>query len=180
MKTTTNRIHRNGATKPAPSQRKIRFGAEFKLPKDALHNACLCVFDRKRQELVQKIPLTEKEFADVWKLQYKNGRPDIGSFAKDLIAEVLRSKLCESETFSSLSELEVAKNLSLALMQLMVDSETTHLMEGDLPHSERSLVNAGVAQLVQQASEYLNRTFNEIFHAINHKHVEARPATVPA
>ena len=176
--TTTNRIHKNGTAKSATPQRKIRIGAEFKLPKDATHDACLCVFDRKRREPVYKIPLTEKELDDLWKLRFQNGVPDIGSHTKDLIAEAVRAKLREPETFDSLTEMEVAKNQALALMQLMLDSETNHMMEGDLPHSERSLVNAGVDQLVQHVTEWLNRTFDETFHAINPEHVEAPTATV--
>ena len=90
------------------------------------------------------------------------------------------TKPVSKQVFDSLWELEVAKNQAVALMQLMLDYETEHLMEGDLIHAERSRVNAGVAQMVHQTTEYLERTFNETFHAINPKHVEARAAAAPA
>lgn len=90
------------------------------------------------------------------------------------------TKPASKQVFDSLWELEVAKNQAVALMQLMLDYETEHLMEGDLIHSKRSRVNAGVSQMVHQTTEYLERTFDETFHLIHLKPVEARPAAAPA
>jgi len=70
-------------------------------------------------------------------------------------------------------ELEVAKNQSIALAQLLLDSESHHLGGGDLPDAGRNRMNAGGAELVRQTNARLDAAFNSVVHAIHSKGEEA-------
>ena len=85
----------------------------------------------------------------------------------------------ESLVFDALTELEMAKNQSLALTQLMLDSETHHMMEGDLNHDERNQVNAGVCMLLEQTNRRLDDAYAAIFHTIGAKREQVASRTPP-
>jgi hypothetical protein len=169
---TSNRVQRNGATKAVVPQSKNR--NEFALPKGDVHPSRLCIFDRITQRPVVEIPLSEQDFIRALVEPHKIGSEFQGMEIKDLIAQAIREKLSISATqvHNASSELEMAKNQSIALTWLMQDSETHHMMEGDFRHDERNRVNAGVSELVRQSSARLEGAFNSLFSALNPKREE--------
>jgi hypothetical protein len=157
-----NRIRNKGSAGRASRQAKVP--KEFALPKGDAHPSCLAIYDRSSQGLVSKIPLTEKEFFDALTFNAGKGNGAAGFFAQ-AVREKLSGRMAQVD--DPLSELEEAKNQSAALITLMLDSETHHLMEGDLNDTERDRLNAGVAELVSQTNERLQNAFIAVFHAIH-------------
>jgi hypothetical protein len=109
---TTNRIRSNGATKPAPSQRKT---------------------DRLEPEEWQRI-------------------------------------------IESLDELEQAKLQAFTLLHLLSDSMDYHNSTGNWTEEFGNRMCWGIAALVNQTSEWLDRTFDETHSAIHHKRATTAPA----
>jgi hypothetical protein len=169
----TIRVRRNGATSPANSQRKTAAGtkAEFEMPKIDTHPSCLAIYDRLGKGLVSKIPLAETEFEN---LLITANTPDARGHkpgTENLVADAIREKLARdsSQAFDALTELELAKFQSNALMQLMLESEAGHLINGDLGDKERDCMNAGVAQLVRFTKARLEKSFDAVFTSIHPK-----------
>jgi DNA repair protein RadC len=82
----------------------------------------------------------------------------------------------DSAELDALVVLDKARNQSVALHQLMLDSETHRLMKGDHNASDRSQVNAGVAELVSITNTMLNDAFDS-FSAIHPKREGVAPRT---
>ena len=126
---------------------------------------CICIYDREQQMPVAKVPLTENEFEVFRSHRQRPGQPTMQQY----IADAVREKQAGPRGLGMLDELEFAKNQSQALIQLMLDSETTHMMEGDFNHEARRRFGAGLAALVLETNRRLETAFNSIFSAITGK-----------
>ena len=89
---------------------------------------------------------------------------ELGFFNVDVPAKMT------DKAFDSLTELELAKNQSLALSQLMLAHESYRMKEGELSEEDRLLVNGGVYELVHLTNGRLDDAYDSIYFALNPKH----------
>lgn len=85
MKTTTNRIHQDNRT--AEAELKAETAKEFAPPKGGAKPWCLGLSDKKNKYFVSKIPLSEREYCNLFET-CKESKINIGAF----IAEAIREK----------------------------------------------------------------------------------------
>ena len=184
--TTTIRVRKNRKSSPRRTQEEIlvdkseafRKKTEFAPPEGECHPSCLAIYCRGFKEggghgPVSKIPLSEREFAQLFEIKY-DARLE-GQTLEGFIAGAVRSELVAVLTdkhqriADALSELEIATSQSLAMMELMLNDETHRMMEGDLEHQDRNSVNAGVNELVKYTKKRLQGAYASAFSAVTNK-----------
>lgn len=153
----TIRIHKNTATKSASVQSKshrnakrfyINPGAEFELPPDATHAACIAIFNRENGAMF-KVPLSEKEFGDAWRQSIKPGALPLHQF----IAVSVRDRLAHTEKWKAQQNFETAARKALSLLDLLFSKLVANdpdCLNASLPdyNAEKTEIICGIQELL--------------------------------
>jgi hypothetical protein len=174
---TSPRIHRNGATKPAATQTKTSrrapakrppdvapkdFGGQFRLPKDALNHACLCVFDRHDQEPANKVPLTEQEYENLWGFALSKN-----TTVPQFTADAIRLKLELPNMYGALGELDRAVEQSNALHWLLYES-----LDGAEGGTWSDGIKCGIVELISSTQSRLEKSAESLRGLLSPKPAE--------
>lgn len=95
---------------------KIRLAPEFKMPADATHAACVCIYNREERMPHTKIPLSEREFAALWRKSIQPGALPLGEF----IAAAIREKSDSAERWQVENDFEESARKAVCLIDLLV------------------------------------------------------------
>lgn len=144
----TIRVRKDGATKPTALQTKIKLSPEFKLPADAPHAACLAIFNREDGAMF-RIPVSEKEFDDIWRQSIKPGALPL----KEFIASAIREKISRGENWEADQAFEAAALKAIGLIDLLFSK----LIADDPDCYNAALVNynAEKTQIIRGIQEFV-------------------------